>query len=121
VVVEQTLWDIGPGNRSPPVIKELMKLVSDLKFFKDLPHDVIEQLCGYMRRVTYQKQHFVFEAEDMGPFKFYVVRRGIVSIIVRKRPSPGVVKETTVARLHSGDAFGEGTWAYLFLHGCDVC
>ncbi len=107
--MEKTLWDIEPGQRSLPVIKELMKIVSDMKFFKDLPQEVIEQLCGYLRRVTYQKQHFVFEEGDVGPFTFYIVRGGIVSIIRREKTSSGVIKETTVARLHTGDAFGEGS------------
>ncbi|CAD8084963.1 unnamed protein product [Paramecium sonneborni] len=98
----------SPQHRSKAEIDLLVKLTSDLPFFKQytkLDHgiQIQRQCCKNMYCEKFKPNEIVFYVDSVGT-KFYIILEGQVMVLVRK---PNQIEMESVRILNKGESFGE--------------
>jgi CRP-like cAMP-binding protein len=91
---------------TPVVTHELVKMIAEHPFFKDLKRDWLEFIAGCAKNVHFKAGETIFREASQADM-FYLLRHGEVSLELRV-PGKGFM---IVQTLHAGDALG---WSWLF-------
>ncbi|KAI8906264.1 hypothetical protein EDD86DRAFT_256399 [Gorgonomyces haynaldii] len=90
------------NKRTPRDIKTLYTYVKNIKAFKQLTEQVLKQVCGVLKLMSYNANQTVFQQGDIGT-EWFIILVGSVNVLITKTGDPK--DRIVVANLPMGTGF----------------